>query len=201
MGESGERRPSPGIRRGGEQYERIHTNLARAALVEVAEHGYSDFSVEMTAERADVGVRTAYRHYESKLELALAAITVMPDYTGWLDGEDSSADRLRRGLIIGASHRQYFAPVLSTCLVHRRTEPALLRLLRSRVLIPRTEAIRIFVAAGISTGDLRADLDPIAFSALETGLQISIAAGSLNVGRGQQRVEALFGLIWPMISA
>lgn len=201
MGESGERRPSPGIRRGGEQYERIQTNLARAALIEVAEHGYSDFSVEMTAERADVGVRTAYRHYESKLDLALAAITVMPDYTGWLDGEDSSADRLRRGLIIGASHRQYFAPILSTCLVHRRTEPALLRLLRSRVLIPRTEAIRTFVAAGISAGDLRADLDPVAFSALETGLQMSIAAGTLNVGRGQQRVETLFCLIWPMISA
>lgn len=201
MGESGERRPSPGIRRGGEQYERIQTNLARAALIEVAEHGYSDFSVEMTAERADVGVRTAYRHYESKLDLALAAITVMPDYTGWLDGEDSSADRLRRGLTIGASHRQYFAPILSTCLVHRKTEPALLRLLRSRVLIPRTEAIRTFVAAGISAGDLRADLDPVAFSALETGLQMSIAAGTLNVGRGQQRVETLFCLIWPMISA
>ncbi len=201
MGESGERRASPGIRRGGEQYERIHTSLARAALIEVAERGYSDFSVEMTAERADVGVRTAYRHYESKLELALAAIAVMPDYTGWLDGEDSSAERLRRGLTIASSHRQYFAPVLSTCLVHRKTEPALLRLLRSRVLIPRTEAIRTFVVAGISAGDLRADLDPVAFSALETGLQMSIAAGTLNVGRGQQRVEALFGLIWPMISA
>jgi AcrR family transcriptional regulator len=201
MGESGARRASPGIRRGGEQYERIHSSLARAALIEFAEHGYSDFSVEMTAERADVGVRTAYRHYESKLDLALAAISVMPDYTGWLDGEDSSADRLLRGLAIASAHRQYFAPVLATCLVHRKSEPALLRLMRSRVLIPRTEAIRSFVTSGIAAGELRADLDPAGFSALETGVQMSIAAGTLNVGRGQQRVEALFSLMWPMISA
>lgn len=194
-------REGPGIRRGGAQYERIHAKLAKSALIELAEHGYADFTVDAAAERAGVAVRTVYRHYETKRDLALAAISTMPDYTGWLDGEDSCKQRLRRGIEIGTAHRQYFVPLLSTCLAHRRSEPALLRTFRSRVLVPRAEALRRFVSDGIASGELRADLDVHAFHALEVGLLVTMAAGTLSPGRGQQRVDTLFDLMWPMIAA
>jgi AcrR family transcriptional regulator len=194
-------REGPGIRRGGAQYERIHAQLAKAALVELAENGYADFSVDAAAERAGVAVRTAYRHYETKRDLALAAISNMPDYTGWLDGEDSCEQRLRRGIEIGTAHRQYFVPLLSTCLAHRRSEPILLRMFRSRVLIPRAEALRTFISEGIASGELRADLDVTAIHALEVGLLVAIAAGTLQAGRGQHRADTLFDLIWPMIAS
>lgn len=201
MPESPRDHEGPGIRRGGAQYQRIHAELAKAALIEIAERGYADFTVDAAAERAGVAVRTAYRHYESKRELALAAISSMPDYTGWLDGEDSCAQRLRRGIEIASTHRQYFAPLLATCLAHRRSEPALLRIFRSRVLVPRANAMRRFVSEGIASGELRADLDVAAFQALEIGTQVTIAAGTLSPGRGQQRVDALFDLMWPLLRA
>lgn len=125
----------------------------------------------------------------------------MPDYTGWLDGEDSCAQRLRRGLMIGASHRQYFAPVLATCLAHRHTEPSLLRTFRSRVLVPRSEAMRRYISQGVARGELRADVDVTSLHALEIGLQVAIAAGTLHAGRGQHRADTLFDLMWPMIAA
>jgi AcrR family transcriptional regulator len=190
-----------GIRRGGAQYERIHAKLAKAALIEIADNGYADFAVEASAERAGVAVRTAYRHYETKRDLALAAISSMPDYSGWLDGEDSCEERLRRGIEIASTHRQYFVPLLSTCLTHRRTEPTLLRTFRSRVLVPRAEAVDRFVSEGIESGELRADLNVSSFHALEMGLLVSIAAGTLTPGRGRERVDTLFSLIWPMIAA
>ena len=190
-----------GIRQGGAQYERIHRELAKAALLVISERGYGDFSVDEAAARADVAVRTAYRHYATKLDLALAAIATMPDFSGWLDGEDSAADRLRRGVTIVATYREYFAPLLATCLVHRRSEPALLRALRSRVIVPRMRAIESYVADGIASGELRPNLDPRALSAIETGIQMSIASGTMTMGRGRQKAEALFDLIWPTIAA
>ena len=201
MPQSQRDREGPGIRRGGAQYERIHAQLAKAALIEIADNGYADFTVDAAAERAGVAVRTAYRHYETKKDLALAAISSMPDYAGWLDGEDSCAQRLRRGIEIASTHRGYFVPLLATCLAHRRSEPALLRMFRSRVLVPRAEAMHRFVSDGIASGELRADLDVASFQALEIGLQVSMGAGTLTTGRGQQRVDTLFDLMWPMIAA
>lgn len=79
-----------GIRRGGQQYEAIHEALAASALQALAADGYDGVTHAVIAEGAGVSERTAFRHFPTKLELAVAGIQQLPTYEGWLDGPGTS---------------------------------------------------------------------------------------------------------------
>lgn len=192
-----------GIRRGGEQYEAISTALAKAAGRELADSGYQDFRPEAVADRAGVSTRTAFRHYPTKLDMALAGIGSLPTYEGWLDEKvpgETLADRLRRGLRIGSEHPELVAPVMATCMSHRRTQPELLAALRARVLVPRRRAIESFIAEGQARGEIRPDILATAMVGADLGIFTSSALGVMPLGRGTQRVERIFANLWPLIA-
>lgn len=191
----------PGIRRGGAQYEAIHEALAEAALDELAEKGFADLSHAEVAERAGVATRTAFRHFPTKLDLALAGIDRLPDYTGWLEEGDTAEERLRRGLSIGANYPERIVPVLAACLAERQREPALLEALRERVLIPRERSIARFLAAGIASGELNPDVTPESMAAADLGMFLLSATGALPLGKGKRRVDRAFAHLWPLIAS
>lgn len=195
------RPPSRGIRRGGEQYEAIHAALAESALLALSSDGYDGVLHAAVAEAAGVSERTAFRHYPTKLALAVAGIEQLPTYDGWLDGPGSCADRLRRGLAIGAQYPELIVPVIAACVAQRNAEPELLRTLRAHVLEPRTESIRRFVETGLRSGELREGLTAEAMAAMDLGFFLRSAAGMFPLGRGRARVERLFSEAWPLLAA
>lgn len=193
--------PRKGIRRGGQQYEAIHEALAEAALHALAADGYDGVTHMAVAGSAGVSERTAFRHYPTKLELAIAGIQQLPTYEGWLDGPGTCAERLRRGLSIGAQHPELVVPVISACIAQRNLEPDLLRAVRDHVLMPRTESMRRYVEEGRRSGELRETLTAESMAALDLGLFLRSATGMFALGRGRTRVDRLFSEAWPLLAA
>lgn len=196
-------RTGQGIRRGGTQYESIHKGLASAAAHELAAVGYGDFMPEAVAERAGVSPRTAFRHYESKLALALAGIHSLPTYTGWLDAQspgESFADRFRHGLRTGARYFELVGYIAATAVSFRETQPELLKALKKHVLGPREKAIATFLAEGQRAGVFRPDVQASALAAADLGIFTMVAMGQFALGRGETRVERLFAQYWPLMA-
>ena len=196
-------RTGEGIRRGGKQYEAMHAALARGAALELAESGYGDFSPEAVAERVGVSARTAFRHYETKLALAIAGIQSLPTYKGWLDTAEpgeSFAERMRRGLRIGVEHLDLVAFITATALSYRETQPELLKALRKHVLTPREKAMGVYLAEGQRQGVFRKEVSASTMAAADLGIFTMAALGQFNLGRGETRVKRLFNAYWPLMA-
>lgn len=196
-------RTGEGIRRGGKQYVAMHAALARGAAHELAEVGYGNFSPEAVAKRVGVSARTAFRHYETKLALAVAGIQSLPTYKGWLDTAEpgeSFAERMRRGLRIGADHLELVAFITATALSYRETEPELLKALRKHVLAPREKAMGVYLAEGQREGVFRMEVTASSMAAADLGIFTMAALGQFNLGRGETRVKRLFNAYWPLMA-
>ena len=196
-------RTGEGIRRGGKQYEAMHSALASGAAEELAAVGYGDFSPEAVAERVGVSPRTAFRHYETKLALAIAGIQSLPTYRGWLDPtepDESFADRMRNGLRKGTSHVELVAFITATALSYRETQPELLKVLKKHVLTPRERSMGAYLAEGQREGVFRKEVSASALAAADLGIFTMVALGQLSLGRGETRVSRLFTAFWPLMA-
>lgn len=194
----GRRRVPLGIREGGAEWERLHAQLAATALAVLAERGYADMVMDEVAERTGASKRTIYRHYPTKVDLAVAAIRTLPTFDGWGAGTGTAQERLARAVAIAEDRAPYFAPVLATAIVHRDTVPALLATMRDHVLLPRQAAIAAFLATGEASGEIRPGLDPLAVAALLTGIIIQRLDGTRTVeGKAGARIN--FDHIWSML--
>lgn len=196
-------RTGQGIRRGGHQYEAIHTALAHAATHDLAEFGYGEFTPESVAERAGVSHRTAFRHYESKLDLAIAGIRSLPSYEGWLDPQtpgESFADRLRNGIRTGTAYFELVGFIAATAISYRETQPELLKTLKAQVLTPRDRAIARFLREGQEAGVFRPEVKASALAAADLGMFTMVALGHASLGRGEARVNKLFQQYWPLMA-
>jgi AcrR family transcriptional regulator len=197
---SGRRKVPLGIREGGAEWERIHGVLAAAALEMLAERGYADMVMTDVAELAGMSKRTVYRHYPTKVDLAVAAIRELPPIGPWSEGAGTVRDRLGRATAIALDKEQRFAGVLATALVHRDSVPVLLETLRSEVMRPRLDAVRVFVERGQAEGEIRAGVEPEAVWALIMGLMIQHLDGQRPT-RGKRGAAMDFDAMWSMIGA
>lgn len=196
----GRRRVPLGIREGGAEWERLHSELAATALEVMAERGYADMVMDEVAERSGASKRTVYRHYPTKVDLAVAAIRQVPTFAGWGAGRGTIEQRLARAVAIAADRAPVFAPVLATAIVHRDTVPELLAAMREHVLIPRQEGIAVFLREGIEAGEIRAGIDPLAVAALLSGIITQHLDGTRSVhGKAGARID--FEHIWSLIRA
>lgn len=201
--QAGALRTGEGIRRGGKQYESIHLALAQGAAQELAEKGYGDFSPEGVGARVGVSTRTVFRHYETKLALALAGIETLPTYRGWLDAREPDqtfADRLRAGLRTGSDHVVLVAHIAATALASQATQPELIKALHEKVLAPRRKSIAKFLKEGQHAGVFRQGIRAEALAAADLGVFMMVASGGLQLGRGETRVNRLFAFYWPLIA-
>ena len=196
---SGRRRTPLGVREGGAVFEQIHTELARQALRLLAELGYAGMGMDQVATAAGVGVATVYRHYSTKVELAVAAIEQLPTGEGWTDGDDAVVDRIERAMAIGAAHHEYFVPVLANAIVFRATVPELLEALTAHVLVPRQQVIRDLVETAQFRGEIRDGFDPTLVASMLTGELIDNFLGVRPLAKGKARGREAVARTWPLL--
>ena len=197
----GRRRVPLGIREGGAVWEQVHLELAEQALRLLAEVGYADMKMDEVADQAGMSKRTVYRHYPTKVDLAVAGIGQLATFQGWTDGDDDLPSRIRRAMDIGAAHHKYFAAVLATAIVHRATVPELLAQLRSHVLEPREAVVRQLIEYGQWTGEIRPEVDPVLVAAMLTGQAIDHLTGMHAMPEGAALGEWALAKAWPMLAA
>lgn len=198
---SGRRRAPLGVREGGSAYRRIHEGLAEAALRLLAHHGYSAMNMDEVAQVAGVSKRTVYRHYPTKVELAVAAIVRLGGMFEFEQAAAGAGERLQAFFGSEDQRDELFGPVVATAVVNRTEVPELLAALREHVLEPREALIARFIVEGQRRGEIRPDISPAAVAALSTGMHIDDLTG-MHQWFGRRRASGqVFAEIWPLIAA
>lgn len=197
---SGRRRSPLGVREGGEAWEQVHVQLAREALRLLAEQGYAGMGMDEVARNAGASTRTVYRHYATKVDLAVAAIEQLPTMAGWTDGDDPLPARVARAIGIGAAHHEYLVPVLANAIVFRNTVPELLDAIREHVLGPRRAVIAAYVTRDKAAGVIREDVTADVVSAFITGELVESFVGLQPLGSVDRRVDAAVRHLLPLIT-
>jgi AcrR family transcriptional regulator len=195
---SGRRRSPLGVREGGEAWEQIHVQLAREALRLLAELGYAGMGMDDVARAAGASTRTIYRHYPTKVDLAVAAIEQLPTMAGWIDGDDALEDRIARAISIGEAHHEYLVPVMANAIVYRNTVPELLDAFRDHVLAPRRAVIEAYVTRDKAAGVIREDVSADVVSAFLTGERVESFVDTPR-GSVDQHLDAAVRKLLPLI--
>ncbi len=198
---SGRRRVPLGVREGGVAYVRIHEGLARAALEVLAERGYADMTMDEIARVAGTSKRTIYRHYPTKLDVALAAVAQLGGMFESASATTGAGERLREFLLSEDERDALFGPVVATAVVNRIEVPELLAALRSQVLEPREALMARYITEGQRAGEIRPDISPAAFAALSTGMHIDNLTGMHEWFGPRRTAGDVFREIWPLIAA
>ncbi len=198
---SGRRREPLGVRTGGAAYQRLHERTADAALQLLAERGYADMGMDDVAQLAGVSKRTVYRHFATKVDLAVAAIQQLAGMFEFQQSEVAAEGRLSAFLRSEDARDALFGPVVATAVVNRTEVPELLAALREHVLAPREALIARFIQEGQRAGEIRADISPAAVAALSTGMHIDDLTG-MHRWFGRRRASGeVFAQIWPLMAA
>jgi AcrR family transcriptional regulator len=134
--------------------------IVQATLELIAEEGLAPVTVEAVAARAGVGKTTVYRRWPGKDELVVDALATLNDDLEPI-GPGPASERLVQLLdqlrlrAQGTVGGRIF-PAMAAC---SGTHPQLWALFHERVLEPRRELLRALLREGVSTGELRGDLD------------------------------------------
>ncbi|HEX6524035.1 MAG TPA: TetR/AcrR family transcriptional regulator [Streptosporangiaceae bacterium] len=156
-GAAAERRTGKPGRPRSEQAEQA---IIDAALELFGERGVDGVCVEAVAARAGVGKATIYRRWSSKEDLLLAALgslkRPLPQPRGVSVREDLI--ELLESMVGDANDPRY---VRQFAMLHGEAEayPRLMARYAETVVEPRREVVRSVLRRGVTTGELRADLD------------------------------------------
>src|SRR5579864_7514158 len=141
--------------------EEARLAILRASLKVLAKTGFSDFTIEEVAERAEVGKATVYRWWPDKAALiadAFAGSTVsklhFPD-TGSVYTDLSQ--QMRQLIKVFRSPR---GRIVSAILAAGQSDKALIAAFRERFLKPRRREAYETLRRGTLRGELRKDVDP-----------------------------------------
>jgi AcrR family transcriptional regulator len=130
--------------------------IYRAALDELAEHGFDGLSIERIAHRAGTGKSAIYRRWATKLDLVVATLAdAFP-----APGPAATAGDLRTDLLL---FHQRMAEALGGTLGaalranigQHRQHPELAAALQEQILEPRHRILGELLAAGAERGDVR----------------------------------------------
>lgn len=149
-------------RKGRPRDERLDERITAAALDELAEVGFERFSVEQVAQRAGVAKTTLYRRFPCRNDLVVGALLRMNDGLPAAPPPGTVRDRLVH--VLGGVRRRTAESVRGRVFMRVVSEghgqPGLAEVMHERVLEPRRQVLRDLLADGITSGELRADLDP-----------------------------------------
>ena len=148
-------------RKGRPRDERIDREVTSAALLVLADTGFTGFSVAEVAARTGVAKTTIYRRFPTRDDLILGALERLNDDLPETPGPGTVRDQLietlegiRRRALDSARGR-----ILMQVMGEGGCEPALAALVQERVLAPRRRLLSGIVERGIASGELRPDLD------------------------------------------
>jgi AcrR family transcriptional regulator len=195
------RRAEPlGVRTGGAAWTRVHAAIAAAGLEILADRGYGGFTVDAVSEASGIARRTIYRHYPTRLSLAVAALRQLPTMDGWWPSSGAPRERLRAALRHGASFPVRLPQLLATAMVHRDDAPELLEALHDQVLTPRLKAIDAWVEQGKADGWARPDVHGWQVAALLQGSIDAEVLGLVDFGSARQRADILADTAWALVA-
>lgn len=198
---SRQRRAEPlGVRTGGAAWTRVHAAIAAAGLEILAERGYGGFTVDAVAEASGIARRTIYRHYPTRLSLAVAALRQLPTMDGWWPATGAPREQLRAALRHGASFPVRLPQLMATAMVHREDAPELLEALHDQVLIPRLRTIDAWVEQGKAHGWARPDVQGWQVAVLLQGSIDAEVLGLVDFGSARQRAETLADAAWNLVA-
>jgi AcrR family transcriptional regulator len=151
---------APARKPGRPRSEKAEQAIIQAALELFAEKGPDGLCVEAVAARAGVGKATVYRRWKNKEDLLLAALGSLksplpdPDTGSIRDDLITMVTVMARDGVDPARQRQY-----TLLLGEGAKYPKLMTRYAETVVEPRRETIRSVLRRGISTGQLRQDID------------------------------------------
>jgi AcrR family transcriptional regulator len=142
-----------GPRRRGRALEEA---IYRAALEELAEHGFDGLSIERIAHRAGTGKSAIYRRWATKLDLIVATLAdAFP-----APGPAASTGDLRTDLLL--FHQRMaeglggtLGAALRANIGQHRQHPELAAALQEQILAPRHRILAELLAAAAERGDVR----------------------------------------------
>lgn len=156
-------KPAPRTRPGGRSAT-VNRSVLEAALAEVVDRGYGDFTFESVATRAGVHRSTIYRHWSNKEDLvadallAFSAVAIpMPDTGSTDDDLDHLATSIARN--IGSP----FGEGLLRALISDASRVPAVVSAAQRFWEQRFALVRDVTGRAVARGDLPADLDADAF--------------------------------------
>jgi AcrR family transcriptional regulator len=150
--------------RGGDDFRRgprrrglaLEEAIYRAALEELAEHSFTDLSIERVAQRAGTGKSAIYRRWPTKLDLVVGTLA----HAFPAPGPATTTGDLRTDLLLfhegmaAALGGTLGAALLANVGQHRQ-HPELAAALQERILEPRHRILGELLAAGVDRGDVR----------------------------------------------
>lgn len=153
-------------------------------------------SVERVANIAGVGKTTIYRRYESKEELAAAAMRSLTDNLGPPPDTGSARDDIVEMLVQNqtAMVQGPGMSVMGALLVEERRNPELLELFRARIMRPRrNEAVKI-LQRGVERGEIRpeTDLEATVYAMVGATIARHILGAPQNRTQIEKTVDTIF---------
>ena len=134
----------------------IDDAIVRAATAMLLEHGIQRMTVPGVAAAAGVAKTTVYRRYATPVELALAAIARMNADISEPETGSARGDLVE---VLEGVRSRIDPTVTATVLVEAQAHPEVLEAARVQMIGPAVERFRRVLRRGVTSGELRADLD------------------------------------------
>ncbi len=151
--------PSP-VAQGRPRSEAVDEAILTAAVACLAKGGYEALTFSAVAEYAGVGRPAIYRRYESRAELAAAALLRLSDEHEVVLPDDGRA-AIRA--LLGATAASLAAPgamtILGSMLARERRDPVLTSTFRRIVFEPRHAVVRTVIHHAVVRHEVRPDVD------------------------------------------
>ena len=143
--------------------------IVDAVLALLTEEGFDKLSMDAVAARAGVGKATIYRRWASKEALVIEAVARRTDPFP-AEAEGSVRDRLVAVLDAMLALSRSGVGRLLPCMVGASvSNPTLARHYRAQIIEPRRARLGEILRAGVTSGELRPDLDVDLATDLVTG--------------------------------
>jgi AcrR family transcriptional regulator len=156
--------------------------VLEAAQRQLADHGYEGMSVSAVAEAARTTRQAVYRRWQSKADLATAAVAALAAAESPVETDDPYADLVAE---LTAFHRGVSRPngiSLIGAMLHGSTHEELRGLFRSRVVTPRRRRLRRILERARAAGLIAQDSDLSYAVAACTGTRYAQALAGSRVG-------------------
>lgn len=189
-----------GVHTGGAAWMQLHASIAVHGLDLLVDRGYDAFTVDNLAAASGINRRTIYRHYPSRVEMAIAAIRQMPSFA-----TDQGRPGTPRERLFAAVHEGSLLPLrlprlLATVVTHAQSTPELLSALQEYVLKPREASLAQGLVAGKTEGWVRPEVHAWELSALINGLLVNESLGLVRFDSRAKRSDAIAEALWRMVA-
>jgi len=179
-----------------------HEAIIRATLELLVENGYRSLTMESVRARAGVGKATIYRRWRSKTELVEEAIKLL---SGGVELPDTGS--LRGDFLAIAALAMRSAALPDSTLVPRLVaeatgDPALHEIFLRELVLPRRNALTVFLDRARTRGEVRPEVDPeLAVDLMIGPLIYRLLIGALGAPIPRNYVERMFDMAMAGLTA